>query len=212
MTDNGMSPIEFSRQLNQWIGKWATGEVKDQTAIYLDKVVKQKALEVIGTDKPGASKVTAETKAAWCAKWLKAAASGAEWARGGPYIEAAAELERVMAEAAEQALEAADRQEYAEHGHEIAPQPAPQPRVADAPRYDAGVENEVALELERVGAENARLRTELARAHDWRYNLESRARDAYAAVREVLGSPTAPTKQAVSAILQTLRDGIEWTP
>ena len=75
---------------------------------------------------------------------------------------------------------------------------------------DGGDSVVIQRELEQLSAENERLHEDLSRAHDWRYNLESRAREAYSAVHEVLTSQTAPSKQAVTAILQTLKEGIEW--
>lgn len=197
-----ITPIEFSRRLNEWIGKWANGEVKDQTGLYLDKLVKQKALENGGAKTAAKPKMTAEDKAKIVQQWVSAFCDHADWARGGPYTEAAAQVDQYAAEAAADALEME--------------RPAPVESAAPAQGASGEIgkvfEEAMGRELEQTSAENERLKVELARAHDWRYNLESRARDAYAAVREVLGSPTAPTKQAVQAILQTLRDGIEWTP
>lgn len=56
-----------------------------------------------------------------------------------------------------------------------------------------------------------RLNSELARAHDWRYHLESHARDARAVVVDSLRANRAPSKAELQGIERTLTDGIGWT-
>lgn len=83
---------------------------------------------------------------------------------------------------------------------------------ASAPQAATSAMAEAAVTELRAAREEAEcLQIELARAHDWRFNLEAAAREATTMLRSFLRDER-PTKEAVQGILRTLREGIEWAP
>jgi len=173
---------EFAHQLSAWLEQWGKGTVRDQHATYLDRLVKSR-VDAALAHAPAKAKAARSDGAIINAFLTRYLEADQSLDVTDPNVNL---LERIIRRST------AEREEF------------------DAVSDGNGDMMPAALaELEQ---RLQRAQGELARAHDWRYNLESHAREAHQAVRECLVANKSPTKEGMAAILSTLRDGIEWTP
>lgn len=183
---------EFGRQLSFWLQEWAEGRSNDQHATFLNKVIQARidAAVAHGKAKSAAPKRSDnEIIRGWIERYAADQVS--------PETNEYRRMEEVIARRIADAR--AEQEEF----------------EAVAAANGAGVsgmEDELLESMKAQEEQIQKLLGELARAHDWRFNLETHARQAHAAVHEFLRSTKAPSREAMTAVLTTLRAGIEWTP
>lgn len=188
----------FEDRLGQWLAAWAHGRAPGQQAAFLDRLVKQRMDKFRPPRRP--EKTTPVNERAIVERWIDRFIQG-----GIPVAEATAAAAGKLTRYIEEREAAAREEAVAELERPVQREPAPA-RV----RLDISEEARSAMEqAQELNAELEEAHSQLAKAHDWRFRLEAKAREAYDQVRFHLRRNAAPTKEQMETIMRTLRDGIE---
>jgi hypothetical protein len=182
---------DATRVIGEWISAYARGAARDQNSVLLDRIVKERvaAQKQSGTRRP----VNIEGEVA---RFIDRYIAGE--LTDSPL---AAKLEGHLN------IRAHDLADVLMHDAQLAPQ---ETNVTVFPDAAAAELSESVRTLE---AKVERLETECTRAHDWRFHLESRARDAHRMIEHLYRvARRAPTKDEFEGLLNTLKEAIGWTP
>jgi hypothetical protein len=190
-------PINASKEIGEWLAAWANGEAKDQNTAFLDKIVKQKVdAEIAKRPKPkegGRVQNPDGIIKSFVASFTQGPVPSTAF--GG----AAGTINKLLDQAAETARQ-----------HE---------RDAGATKIQgigAGDDAFIGVLEEKVTTLEAQVERydgELARAHEWRFHLEARAREVHGTVHHLLKIvKRAPSREEMEGIVDTLKEAIGWAP
>jgi hypothetical protein len=184
------------RLIGEWLAAYARGQTKDQNTVLLDRILREKVQAAKQPRRP--VNVEGELKA-----WIDR------------YVQGVLPDSTLKA-----ALDSAVQQKAAAMAALMAPPSLPPARMeahrtATSESYQDN-SGDVRMLGERIAELEVKcdaLQKECDRAHDWRFHLESRAREVYRSVRHLLEvAKRAPSKDEMAGIVETLKEAIGWSP
>jgi hypothetical protein len=224
----------------EFLSAWANGRAQGQNAAFLDRILKTRVEDRVAKLRPkrsrGPVEIGEKEKVRFIEAWVTALVGGVGWACNGEYASIARTIDDwASTRTTPQPTEAAKAQAcvlflrnwqagakpstiYREayeilNGIVQAQVEAARESVVEGVAPDLGPAETLMEEVRELTAKVEDLETELDRAHEWRFHLESRAREVYNTVRRLLTvAKRAPTEVEMTNIVATLKEAIGWSP